>query len=152
MTQFINLENLKAAGPPSIDLEENRYFSTWSSWTSCSNVGERRIRRRKCLDYKKCHGRLTEIDYCPPELIVQEESIEEQPDNDAFARGPVGPVRQPLPVAKNQGNEEAGSPPSILPPQLPKQKTEVLPDGAPGSPEDIWSPWLGVCQVIHSTK
>lgn len=70
----------------------------------------------------------------------------------AFARGPVGPTRQPLPVARNQAEDASGSPPSILPPQLPKQETEKLPEGAPGHPDDVWSPWLGVCQNFVSTQ
>ncbi|KAI6176512.1 hypothetical protein M3Y97_00806300 [Aphelenchoides bicaudatus] len=150
------LNEFKLAAPPSeepsIVPEENRYFTAWSNWSPCSNIGERRIRRRKCIDFKKCKGSLMQIEYCPPELIIQEESVEEQPENDSFARGPVGPVHQPLPVAKNQAEDGSGSPPSILPPQLPKKETEPLPEGAPGTPEDIWSPWLGVCQHFVSTQ
>lgn len=84
-------------------------------------------------------------EYCPPEFIIPIESVEEdQPENDAFARGPIGPVRQPLPVAK--ADEGAfGSPPSILPPQLPRKEVEKLPEGAPAPPDPtaVWSDWLG---------
>ncbi|KAI6225328.1 hypothetical protein M3Y99_01354400 [Aphelenchoides fujianensis] len=131
--------------------EENRFFSAWGSWTPCSNVGERRVRRRKCLDLKKCRGSLMQLDYCPAELVLLNTN-DEQAEEDAFSRGPVGPIRQPLPIAEDGGNPASGSPPAILPPQLPQKPRETLPEGAPGRAEDVWSPWLGVCQHFVSTQ
>ncbi|KAI6187682.1 hypothetical protein M3Y98_00270800 [Aphelenchoides besseyi] len=132
--------------------EEGRFFSTWENWTPCSNIGERRVRRRKCLDTKKCRGSLMQLDYCPPELVLRNAN-EEQAEEDAFSHGPIGPVRQPLPVSVDASNEANGAPPAILPPQLPQKTREPLPDGAPaGRPEDVWSPWLGVCQHFVSSQ
>uniref|UniRef100_A0A7E4ZUZ3 Apple domain-containing protein n=1 Tax=Panagrellus redivivus TaxID=6233 RepID=A0A7E4ZUZ3_PANRE len=123
--------------------EEDNYFSEWAEWTPCTQPGERKIRRRKCLDLKKCKGALMQVDWCPRNLPV---TSTEAPDS--AETGPVGPVREPLPVAKT----DEGSPPGILPEQLPRKKLKPLPAGAPGSADDIWSPWLGVCQQFASTQ
>ena len=85
-----------------------------------------------------------QVDWCPKNLSPAPQSSEEEPINE-----PVGPVQTPIPVAKSSAE---GSPPSILPPQMPKRRLQPLPDGAPGSPDDVWSPWLGVCHHFASTQ
>ncbi|TMS36540.1 hypothetical protein L596_003682 [Steinernema carpocapsae] len=128
--------------------EADIYFSDWSEWTECVNPGERKIRRRMCLNMKKCVGSLMEIGWCPEDLPVQVKSSEGSDEKESG--GPVGPVRTPLPVADSKNTAEAGSPPSILPPQMPKRELKPLPKDAPGTANDIWSPWLGVCQHFAS--
>ncbi|CAD5219381.1 unnamed protein product [Bursaphelenchus xylophilus] len=143
---------LNAPAPPPLN-DETQYFTTWAPWTQCKMAGERRIRRRKCLDLKKCKGALMQIENCPHELIKEEEvaPLDITASDDAFAHGPVGPARQPLPVGIST-QHEAGAPPAILPPKLSNERVEKLPDGAPGHPDDVWSPWLGICQQFASSQ
>lgn len=112
------------------------------------------------MDLRRCKGALTQVDYCPNNLPVQ---IVEEPQRNGnckiqmylkkFIEEPTGPpASNPLPVVldtsqMNRFTKTAGSPPSILPPQLPKKELKPLPVGAPGRPQDIWSPWLGTCNV-----
>lgn len=51
---------------------ERLYFSSWTAWTPCRMSGERRIRRRKCLDLKKCRGTLMQFENCPVQLALVE--------------------------------------------------------------------------------
>ncbi|ETN70668.1 PAN domain protein [Necator americanus] len=44
------------------------YFSDWSDWTPCTKGGERQIRRRKCLDLRRCLGALMQVRNCPAVL------------------------------------------------------------------------------------
>ncbi|CAK5078389.1 unnamed protein product [Meloidogyne enterolobii] len=54
------------------------YFSLWGPWTPCNIPGERRIRRRKCLDLRKCRGSLTQVDYCPTNIDEEQKINEKQ--------------------------------------------------------------------------
>ncbi|KAE9414128.1 hypothetical protein Angca_002505 [Angiostrongylus cantonensis] len=44
------------------------YFSEWSDWTACTKAGERQIRRRKCLNLRRCLGALMQLRNCPAVL------------------------------------------------------------------------------------
>ncbi|KAH7711190.1 protein C52B11.1 [Aphelenchoides avenae] len=123
---------------------EDGSFSKWGNWTECTQPGERRIRRRKCLDLRRCRGALMQVGYCPRDIGTTQAPETESTD------GPVGPVRSPLPVAR-EGGSSAGSPPSILPQQLPQKELKPLPAGAPAF-DEIWTPWTGVCQQFASTQ
>uniref|UniRef100_A0A915D7H9 ShKT domain-containing protein n=1 Tax=Ditylenchus dipsaci TaxID=166011 RepID=A0A915D7H9_9BILA len=43
------------------DPQEDGYFGKWAAWTVCREAGERRIRRRKCLDLRRCKGALMQV-------------------------------------------------------------------------------------------
>ncbi|PIO71697.1 hypothetical protein TELCIR_06397 [Teladorsagia circumcincta] len=79
------------------------YFSDWSDWTPCTKAGERQIRRRKCLDLRRCLGALMQVRNCP----------------------------------------------AVLPEPVPGQIDLRQPSG-PQATENVWSPWLGVCQHFAS--
>ncbi|KAL3099734.1 hypothetical protein niasHT_027684 [Heterodera trifolii] len=49
------------------------YFSLWGPWTPCTMPGERRVRRRKCLDLRRCKGSLMQVDYCPRDIPAVED-------------------------------------------------------------------------------
>ncbi|CAD5214155.1 unnamed protein product [Bursaphelenchus okinawaensis] len=144
---------LNAPAPPPLN-DETLYFTAWSTWTPCKMSGEKRVRRRKCLDLKKCRGSLTQIENCPAELIKEVEDISplDITADDAFQNGPTPPTRQLLPVGVARVGGQEGAPPAILPPKLSNERTESLPDGAPGRPDDVWSAWLGVCQQFASSQ
>ncbi|KAI1732211.1 PAN domain-containing protein [Ditylenchus destructor] len=150
-TKHLQLKPIKAdkTGLSKPETQEDGYFSKWGEWTPCTTPGERRIRRRKCLDLRRCKGALMQVDYCPKDL-PQADSLEETPTESSS--GPIGPVRNPLPINSAPASSSAGSPPSILPPVLPQKELKPLPAGAPGNPEDVWSPWLGTCQHFASTQ
>ncbi|KAI1732214.1 PAN domain protein [Ditylenchus destructor] len=150
-TKHLQLKPIKAdkTGLSKPETQEDGYFSKWGEWTPCTTPGERRIRRRKCLDLRRCKGALMQVDYCPKDS-PQADSLEETPTESSS--GPIGPVRNPLPINSAPASSSAGSPPSILPPVLPQKELKPLPAGAPGNPEDVWSPWLGTCQHFASTQ
>lgn len=89
-----------------------------------------------------------QVDWCPKTLPQKEASVESMEVQQQ--EGPIGPTRNPLPLAKDSSSE--GSPPGILPPQLPQKVLKPLPEGAPGNADDVWSPWLGVCQQFASNQ
>ncbi|CAJ0608718.1 unnamed protein product [Cylicocyclus nassatus] len=108
-------------------LEYPTYFSEWSDWTPCMKGGERQIRRRKCLDLRRCLGALMQVRNCPAVLPQPVQS------------GPVESVRSVIEVPRipeyddsetNQSND--------------RQSTVIQPV------EAVWSPWLGVCQHFAS--
>jgi hypothetical protein len=143
--QIQKLINASPEQPEELPKEEDSYFSKWSDWTECTQPGQRKIRRRKCLDLRRCKGALMQVDWCPKVLP----KVVEDSETDKTEDGPIGPTRNPLPVAADSSE---GSPPGILPPQLPNKVLKPLPEGAPGHPEDVWSPWLGVCQQFASNQ
>ena len=147
-TKHLQIQKLVNASPEQPEespiTEEDSYFSKWSDWTECTQPGQRKIRRRKCLDLRRCKGALMQVDWCPKVLPSAEDS-----ENLENEDGPIGPTRNPLPVAADSSK---GSPPGILPPQLPQKVLKPLPEGAPGHPDDVWSPWLGVCQQFASNQ
>ncbi|VDO23795.1 unnamed protein product [Haemonchus placei] len=64
------LENKEDGEPSYCNLlkEYPTYFSDWSDWTPCTKAGERQIRRRKCLDLRRCLGALMQVRNCPAVL------------------------------------------------------------------------------------
>lgn len=81
-------------------------------------------------------------------FFIEDFSARQSEQLSEVVKGPEGPVRSPLPVSLDNTPRSAGSPPSILPPKLPEKELKPLPSGAPGHTGDVWSPWLGTCQVI----
>jgi len=141
-------QNPAAVKIPSSVGGEAGFFSDWGPWTVCTEPGERRIRRRKCLDLRRCKGALMQVDYCSKDIKkpLPQASAEEQQSGPA-----PPPVRSPLPIGAPLATG-AGAPPSILPPKLPDKELKPLPEGAPGKATDVWSPWLGVCQRFASAQ
>lgn len=88
-----------------------------------------------------------QVDWCPKDLETTDLPTTEEPVQEPSE--PVGPVQTPIPIARSSAE---GSPPAILPPQMPRKNLKPLPEGAPGGPDDIWSPWLGVCQHFASAQ
>lgn len=77
--------------------------------------------------------------------LIRKFALLEQPQQRAAEAEPARPVRKPLPV---EGvSSESGHPPGIMPPEMPEKEVKPLPVGAPGNSDEVWSPWLGVCQV-----
>uniref|UniRef100_A0A0K0ENZ3 Apple domain-containing protein n=1 Tax=Strongyloides stercoralis TaxID=6248 RepID=A0A0K0ENZ3_STRER len=147
-TPKINEKNIKKITffpiPP--QNKKNNYFSEWEVWQDCINVGEKLIRKRKCINLKKCIGPLTQMKVCKPEDIKNykppKEVVDEMP-------GPIGPMRTIIPISLYSSRElinGVGSPPSIYPNALPVGQRDILPDGAPSHPDIIWSPWSNNCQ------
>ncbi|KAK5982990.1 Apple domain-containing protein [Trichostrongylus colubriformis] len=103
------------------------YFSDWSDWTPCTKAGERQIRRRKCLDLRRCLGALMQVRNCPAVLPEPVQS------------GPIESVRSVIDVPRipEYDDAEAG------------QTDPRQPVGSQVA-ENVWSPWLGVCQHFAS--
>ncbi|MFH4975590.1 hypothetical protein AB6A40_002299 [Gnathostoma spinigerum] len=139
----------------SITEEDNQlpldgYFSQWSEWTPCLRPGERKIRRRRCLDLRRCIGGLMEVGACPNE-IKQKFDVQQQRKT-FVASGPMRP-ETPIPVSFGGADSSvSGAPPGILPHKVPVNERKTLPAGAPGTDgeEQIWSSWLGICQEFAS--
>ncbi|VDK54640.1 unnamed protein product [Gongylonema pulchrum] len=114
--------------------DEDEHFSQWSNWSPCRKPGERRIRRRKCFNLRKCVGALMEVGECPKD---EAESLP------ADSRG-LG-AAQELPFSINEKEKtESGAPPGIVPvAQKPEPELKIVEDRN----EAIWSPWPEVCQV-----
>ena len=72
----------KRMGIPTIPSQTEGFFSRWGPWTPCHVPGERRVRRRKCLDLRRCKGALMQVDYCPRDIPppVDEASAENGPE------------------------------------------------------------------------
>ncbi|VDM74711.1 unnamed protein product [Strongylus vulgaris] len=109
------------------DVEEYpTYFSEWSDWTPCTKGGERQIRRRKCLDLRRCLGALMQVRNCPAVLPEPAQS------------GPVESVRSVIEVPRIPEYDDADGNPEVRPSTVVQQA------------ESVWSPWLGVCQHFAS--
>ncbi|KAF8354836.1 hypothetical protein PRIPAC_96459, partial [Pristionchus pacificus] len=113
------------------------FFSEWSDWTPCKTSGERRIRRRKCLDLRRCLGALMQVENCPalttkaPELVAEE----------------MKSVRS-IVAAPLEGDPLAGIDTVTSPPE---PEVEIAQVGSSDVGDGyIWSPWLGTCQKFAS--
>uniref|UniRef100_A0A0M3HRP4 Myb-like domain-containing protein n=1 Tax=Ascaris lumbricoides TaxID=6252 RepID=A0A0M3HRP4_ASCLU len=126
--------------------EENGYFSQWSEWTPCLSSGERKVRRRKCLDLRKCVGALMEVDKCPENISKQRENRSQV--KTIVSAGPVGPEMSSSSRARHE--IDSGLPPSIMPSHLPAKKSGSRSTAIHNASDDIWSPWLGICQEFAS--
>ncbi|VDM41131.1 unnamed protein product [Toxocara canis] len=127
--------------------EASGYFSLWSEWTPCLSSGERKVRRRKCLDLRKCVGALMEVDKCPEDVSMEHDSLSQV--RAIVSAGPMGPEMS-IPIRNSHAAKQA-LPPSIMPSHLPaKKKTFPHSTAIHNVFEDIWSPWLGVCQEFAS--
>uniref|UniRef100_A0A0K0FAY7 PAN-1 domain and Apple-like domain-containing protein n=1 Tax=Strongyloides venezuelensis TaxID=75913 RepID=A0A0K0FAY7_STRVS len=138
--------------PIPIDNRKSNYFSEWEMWQKCMEVGERLIRKRKCINLKKCKGPLTQMRICKPEDIENYKPSKEVVDE---VPGPIGPMRTILPVSVYGSRElihGVGLPPSIYPNALPVGRRGILPDGAPAHPDVIWSPWSDNCQKFATPQ
>ncbi|GMR60574.1 hypothetical protein PMAYCL1PPCAC_30769, partial [Pristionchus mayeri] len=114
------------------------FFSEWSDWTPCKTSGERRIRRRKCLDLRRCLGALMQVENCPalttkaPELVTEEAIKSEH-----------SIVAAPLEGDALGGIDTVTSPP--------EPEVEIAAVGSADVGDGyIWSPWLGTCQKFAS--
>ncbi|CAJ0583205.1 unnamed protein product, partial [Mesorhabditis spiculigera] len=106
-------------------------FSEWSDWTPCTKSGERRVRRRKCLDLRRCLGALMQVENCPAVTTVA-------PVPDDYDQPPLESVRSIVPEPKDSDYfADQGARPVPLPP-------------APVEKSGVWSNWLGVCQQFAS--
>ncbi|KAK6008998.1 PAN domain protein [Ostertagia ostertagi] len=103
------------------------YFSDWSDWTPCTKAGERQIRRRKCLDLRRCLGALMQVRNCPAVLPEPVQS------------GPIESVRSVIDVPRIPEYDDTD----------PGQVDLRQPSGSQVA-ENVWSPWLGVCQHFAS--
>lgn len=104
------------------------YFSDWSDWTPCTKAGERQIRRRKCLDLRRCLGALMQVRNCPAVLPEPVQS------------GPIESVRSVMEVPRIPEYDDAD-----ITRTNPRQASASQPPS-----ESVWSPWLGVCQHFAS--
>ncbi|KAL6722761.1 hypothetical protein Aduo_017852 [Ancylostoma duodenale] len=104
------------------------YFSEWSDWTPCTKGGERQIRRRKCLDLRRCLGALMQVRNCPAVLP------------EAVQSGPIESVRSVIEVPRIPEYDDADGN------QFDARSSPVVQQ----SSETVWSPWLGVCQHFAS--
>ncbi|CEF60860.1 PAN-1 domain and Apple-like domain-containing protein [Strongyloides ratti] len=153
-TSTINEKNVKKINfyPIPSQKKKDTYFSEWELWPTCISVGEKLIRKRKCINLKKCIGPLTQMKICKPEdvenYIPPKEVVDEM-------SGPIGPMRTIIPVSMYGSRElinGVGSPPSIYPNALPVGQRDILPDGAPSHPDIIWSPWSDNCQKFATQQ
>ncbi|KAF7630853.1 hypothetical protein Mgra_00008868 [Meloidogyne graminicola] len=135
------------------------YFSLWGPWTPCTIPGERKIRRRKCLDLRKCRGSLTQVDYCSinniknnneEEIDEEEEKINNKQNNDLFT------TKNDLIIER-----EEPKPPGITPPPSheieqnlnnKQQKQFGILTSKNENNEEIWSKWNGTCQHFASSQ
>ncbi|KJH42352.1 hypothetical protein DICVIV_11663 [Dictyocaulus viviparus] len=104
------------------------YFSEWSEWTICKKAGERQIRRRKCLNLRRCIGALMQVRNCP--AIVPEPA----------QSGPVQSIRSVVEVTRFPEYDDTKSDQSAL------ETSSTI------SSETMWSPWFGVCQHFASAQ
>ncbi|GMT36021.1 hypothetical protein PFISCL1PPCAC_27318, partial [Pristionchus fissidentatus] len=114
------------------------FFSEWSDWTPCKTSGERRIRRRKCLDLRRCLGALMQVENCPAVTTKSPELVREE------RKSVHSIVAAPL-----EGDPLAGMDTVTSPPE---PEVEIAAVGATSDVGDgyIWSPWLGTCQKFAS--
>uniref|UniRef100_A0A7I4Z5R7 Apple domain-containing protein n=1 Tax=Haemonchus contortus TaxID=6289 RepID=A0A7I4Z5R7_HAECO len=102
------------------------YFSDWSDWTPCTKAGERQIRRRKCLDLRRCLGALMQVRNCPAVLPEPVQS------------GPIESVRSVIDVPRIPEYDDSDG------------QVDLRQPSSQHATENIWSPWLGVCQHFAS--
>uniref|UniRef100_A0A0N5AQ74 Apple domain-containing protein n=1 Tax=Syphacia muris TaxID=451379 RepID=A0A0N5AQ74_9BILA len=142
---------LKKSNRTKVDLEnESRgYFSEWNPWTVCKTVGERRIRRRRCLNLRRCIGALTEVAVCKPEDIKSNlrtspassssgTAISYYVLNTDFRTIVSAGLRQPDEVTLNQWTNSNKHNVSVPFGVGSNQKITENPD--------LWSPWDGNCK------
>ncbi|CAJ0945101.1 unnamed protein product, partial [Mesorhabditis belari] len=113
-----------------VPADPSSLFSEWSDWTPCTKSGERRVRRRKCLDLRRCLGALMQVENCPAVTTpVMSPEDYDQP--------PLESVRSIVAEPSDRDDfQDQGAQPVPLPPA----------DDQPS----VWSPWLGVCQQFAS--
>uniref|UniRef100_A0A1I8B5R6 Apple domain-containing protein n=1 Tax=Meloidogyne hapla TaxID=6305 RepID=A0A1I8B5R6_MELHA len=146
------------------------YFSLWGPWTPCNIPGERRIRRRKCLDLRKCRGSLTQVDYCQTNKEIDEEQQNnEKQNNDLLPPSlPSTNINENFNNKNNDGEEP--KPPGITPPPsheivlmenlIEKQKQFLNKKekqfgtitSKTENEIEIWSAWNGTCQHFASSQ
>lgn len=122
-------EKLKSA-EEAHELEET-YFSDWSDWTPCTKSNERQVRRRRCLNLRKCLGALMQVQNCP-EIIPTT-----TPQNNEMIRSVVSVDGDEYdePIAVDNISVDAA--PSRL---------------LPAISEQVWGQWQGTCQQFASSQ
>lgn len=105
------------------------YFSEWSDWTACTKAGERQIRRRKCLNLRRCLGALMQLRNCPAVLP------------DPVQSGPMKSVRSVIDVPRIPDYDDTDG-----------DQFAVRPTPSTVQPEAVWSSWQGVCQHFVSAQ
>ncbi|WKY16008.1 hypothetical protein Q1695_001020 [Nippostrongylus brasiliensis] len=118
--------NEKEAGAEEEDYPT--YFSEWSDWTPCTRAGERQIRRRKCLDLRRCLGALMQVRNCP--AVIPE----------PVPSGPIESVRSVMDVPRIPEYDDSND----------GRVEPITSQSATPSAGSVWSPWLGVCQHFAS--
>ncbi|CAD6199415.1 unnamed protein product [Caenorhabditis auriculariae] len=114
--------------------EEGNYFSDWSDWTPCTKSGERQIRRRRCLDLRRCLGALMQVQNCPailptttPVAIESVRSVVDTNGDDYDDASNFENITPPKPSPKDRDVKEA---PAV----------------------NVWGPWQGTCQHFASSQ
>ncbi|CAB3401097.1 unnamed protein product [Caenorhabditis bovis] len=109
------------------------YFSEWSDWTPCTKSGERQIRRRRCLDLRKCLGALMQVQNCP--AILPTTTVES-----------VESVRSIVGVDGDDYDDTFTTFQNEDHPLLQEQQAPQLLN------EQVWGPWQGTCQQFASSQ
>ncbi|CAI2355563.1 unnamed protein product [Caenorhabditis sp. 36 PRJEB53466] len=110
---------------------EETYFSEWSDWTPCTKSQERQVRRRRCLNLRKCLGALMQVQNCP--VILQTST----PENRESVRSMVSIDGEDYDEPIAVDNIPVESVPSRLLPVLNEQ---------------VWGLWQGSCQQFASSQ
>lgn len=110
---------------------EETYFSEWSDWTPCTKSNERQVRRRRCLNLRKCLGALMQVQNCP-EIIPTT-----TPQNNEMIRSVVSVEGDEYDEPIAVDNISVDSVPSRLLPVLNEQ---------------VWGQWQGTCQQFASSQ
>ncbi|PAV71664.1 hypothetical protein WR25_26575 [Diploscapter pachys] len=121
-------------------------FSEWSDWTPCNYSGERQIRRRRCLDLRRCLGALMQTRLCPAISSQPREKIEEENDSSMESvRSIVDTDGQPLSVKARKEQQQIQ-----VPVQWQTEPAVSLRVTPPSSLSSLWTPWQEKCQEFAS--
>ncbi|UMM38869.1 hypothetical protein L5515_016162 [Caenorhabditis briggsae] len=110
---------------------EETYFSEWSDWTPCTKSNERQVRRRRCLNLRKCLGALMQVQNCPEVIPTT------TPQNNEMIRSIVS--------ADGDEYDEPIAVDNISVDPVPSRTLPVL-------NEQLWGPWQGTCQQFASSQ
>ncbi|CAI5456785.1 unnamed protein product [Caenorhabditis angaria] len=121
----LNIQKVEEAQEEVEEKEEN-YFSEWSDWTPCTKSQERQIRRRRCLNLRKCLGALMQVQNCPS--IIPTTST---PSNIESIRSVVN--------VNGEDYDDTSIP--IVSEPIPQLLNE-----------QVWGPWQGTCQHFASSQ
>uniref|UniRef100_A0A8R1DJU5 Apple domain-containing protein n=1 Tax=Caenorhabditis japonica TaxID=281687 RepID=A0A8R1DJU5_CAEJA len=110
---------------------EDAFFSEWSDWTPCTKSEERQVRRRRCLNLRKCLGALMQVQNCPE--IVQKPILQSHESVRSVVTADGDEYDEPITV-DNISDDSVFSRP------------------APVINEQVWSPWQGTCQQFASSQ